>query len=98
MLDQVILPVRTRRMPKKPDAEGKKRTDESTKIDSWVLFMARAVVNWRKHTNAADENLTVAEYLSELVRALVAKEYAKAAKWMSEQNDKGPKPKPGTED
>lgn len=42
---------------------SKKRNDRSAKIDAEVLLMVETIVNWRKHTNEADEKLTVAEYI-----------------------------------
>lgn len=77
--------------PGPPMAKGdKKRNDKSAKIDAWVLFMVETIVNWRKQTNPDDEKLTVAEYLSEMVRKGATPEYEKAAKWMAQQSGEGP--------
>ncbi len=83
---------------------SKKRNDKSAKIDAWVLFMVETIVNWRKQTVAADEKLTVAEYLSEMVRKGASGEFEEAKAWLARQThhrvevEEGPpkrKAKPG---
>ncbi|VTT96518.1 unnamed protein product [Gemmataceae bacterium] len=70
---------------------AKKRDDKSAKIDAWVLFMVETVVNWRKQTRPEDEKLTVAEYLSEMVRAGAGAEFKHAQEWLAKQSAQGPK-------
>jgi len=72
---------------------AKKRNDKSAKIDAWVLFMVEAVVNWRKQTKEGDEKLTVAEYISEMLRVGVSEEFKTAQAWFVKQSAHGPKPK-----
>lgn len=69
---------------------SKKRNDKSAKVDSWVLFMVETIVSWRKQTREADEKLTVAEYLSEVVREHAGPEFEQAKRWLALQSDKGP--------
>lgn len=72
---------------------AKKRNDRSAKIDAEVLLMVETIVNWRKHTKAEDESLTVAEYISEMLRIGAAGEYEQAVRWHSQQLAKKPDPK-----
>jgi len=64
---------------------SKKRNDSSAKIDSEVLLRVQLIVSWRKHTNAEDEHLNAAEYMSEMLREGSAPEYEEAVKWHAQQ-------------
>ena len=70
---------------------GKKRNDKSAKIDAWVLFMVETVVSWRRQTNPDDEKLTVAEYISEMVREGATPEFEQAKAWMAGLSAHDPK-------
>jgi hypothetical protein len=69
---------------------SKKRNDRSAKIDAWVLFMVETIVNWKRQTDPDSEKLTVAELLSETVRAALVDDFTKAKAWIAKQTDKGP--------
>lgn len=69
---------------------AKKRNDKSAKIDAWVLFMAETVVGWRKQTVEGCEKLSVAEYLSELVRKHITTEFESAKVWLAKQSNHRP--------
>lgn len=76
---------------------AKKRNDKSAKIDAWVLFMVETVVNWRKQTKEGDEKLTVAEYISEMLRDGAGEEFKTAQAWLAKQSAQGPKHADGDE-
>jgi hypothetical protein len=61
------------------------RNDTAVKIESDIVRQARTIANRR--------NITVAEYLSEILRAIVAKDYRQAVQEMAAEID-APKRKP----